>query len=82
MLKQVGNIFLGPLVIVRGTGILGLLILFLTYPSEYIRRVLVWQESDVTTLSLCERKFNSHPIRSWRWIWYRLVYHWFLRFIA
>jgi hypothetical protein len=63
MLKQVGKIFLGPLMIVIGPGILGLLILFLTYPPEYVHRVLVWQESDVTSQSLKEDLHQGSLLR-------------------
>ena len=66
MLKQVGKIFLRSLVIAIGLGILGPLILFLTYLSEYVHHVLVWQESDVTSQSLKEDLHQGSLLRGGR----------------
>ena len=47
MWKKAGKILLGLLAVIVGLVLVGLLLLVLNYPPEYIRRVLVWQESDV-----------------------------------
>ena len=46
VLKKVGKVVLWALVGMIGLILLGLLILALVYPPEYIYRVLAWQESD------------------------------------
>ena len=46
VLKKVGKVLLWALVGMSGLILLGLLILALIYPPEYIYRVLAWQESD------------------------------------
>lgn len=46
MRNKFSKLLLGLLVAVAGLVLLGLLLLFLNYPPEYVRRVLVWQETD------------------------------------
>lgn len=46
MLKKGRKLMFRLLLVTVGLLLLGLLLLFLTYPTEYVRRVLVWRESD------------------------------------
>src|SRR6266536_2807677 len=59
-MKNFSRIFLRLLLALVGLVVLLLIYAFLAYPSEYVRRVLLWQNSDVFDY----QKFPERPLET------------------
>src|SRR5437867_2609034 len=65
-MNKFGRVLLRSLIALAGLIVLILLYVFLAYPSEYVRRVLLWQNSDVYDY----QKFPERPLATGSSIFY------------